>query len=106
VHVHPDGAVVYMQRHAGRFSTPLDLRAFPFDGQRLRLRVTFPDFEPEQIEPIPDPAYTGILQGEGNLEWVVGEVVLRSEPVEPLVNVSRASAVFEVAVERRPGDYL
>lgn len=106
VQVQPDGTVVYMQRFAGRYYSPLDLREFPFDTQLLRLRITFPDFEPASLEPKPDVQYTGMLGGPSGSQWSIGTPELRSDPIEPLANVRRASALLTFQVERKANYYL
>lgn len=106
VQVEPDGTVVYMQRFAGRYYSPLDLREFPFDTQVLQLRVTFPDFEPESLALVPDLQYTGILGGASASQWSIGTPELRSDPIEPLANISRASILLTFEIERKPNYYI
>jgi hypothetical protein len=106
VQVEPDGTVTYMQRFEGRFYAPLDLREFPFDTQVLQLRVTFPDFEPESLEPVPEEQYTGIMGGPATSQWSIRVPELRSDPIEPLANISRASTLMAFEVDRRPNYYI
>ena len=106
LHVEPDGTVVHMQRFSGRFSSRLDLRSFPLDTQTLHLRLTFPDFEPGQLEPVPDAEFSGMLQEMTLADWSLGPWRLGADPVEPLKNIVRASVVFSFEGERRTGYYV
>jgi hypothetical protein len=49
----PDGDVRYRQRFLGEFSQSMDLRAYPWDTQRLTLRLVASDYPPEQVELVP-----------------------------------------------------
>ena len=53
--VHPDGGVVQRQRFWGNLSQPLDLREFPFDSQRLQVRLANVGFDEELVNLIPSP---------------------------------------------------
>ncbi len=106
VHVAPDGNVVHIQRLSGRFSSRLDLRRFPLDAQTLHLRLTFPDFEPEDLEPVPNPRFSGILQEMTIADWSLGAWRLDVDPVEPLRNIRRASVLFSFDAERGTGYYI
>ena len=48
--VHPDGEVIYRQRVWGSFSQPLELREFPFDSQRLEVRLGSISFGSQNIQ--------------------------------------------------------
>ncbi len=51
--VFPDGSVVYRQRIWGNFSQPLDLHAFPFDSQILKITVANLGFGEREMNLIP-----------------------------------------------------
>jgi len=106
LHVGPDGTVVHLQRLSGRFSSRLDLRRFPLDTQALHLRLTFPDFEPEQLEALPDHDFSGMLQEMTIADWSLGEWSLTARPVRILENISRASVVFSFEAQRMAGYYV
>jgi hypothetical protein len=84
----PEENVVYVQRLSGRFYARLDLRNFPFDTQQLDFRLTFPDFEPQRLELIPDSDMTGILQEMSIAGWRIGGWHLQSDPIDVLGNIT------------------
>lgn len=47
--IHADGRIEYTQRLRGTFDTPIDLARFPFDSQRLAVRLTSPDHDARQV---------------------------------------------------------
>ncbi len=106
LHVEPDGTVVHLQRLAGRFSSRLDLRRFPFDTQQLHFRLTFPDYEPGQLEPLPDQRFSGILQETTIADWSLEDWTLKADPIRVLKDISRASMVFSFEAHRRTGYYV
>jgi len=106
LHVGPDGSVVHIQRLAGRFSSRLDLRRFPVDTQDLHLRLTFPDFEPERLEPLADPEFSGMAQEMTIADWSLGDWALNADPVRVLERITRASMLFSFQAQRRAGYYV
>ena len=104
--VDPDGNVVYIQRLTGSFSTRLDLLHFPFDTQKLDFRLTFPDYEPQRLEPIPAAEFSGILPEMSIAGWSIGAWNLQSDPVHVLRNITRASALLSFEARRSTGYYL
>lgn len=48
--ISPEGDVVLRQLYSGSFSQPLALRDFPFDTQRLSVRLAVTNYSAEQIE--------------------------------------------------------
>ena len=106
LHVGPDGTVVHIQRLAGRFSSRLDLRRFPLDTQKLHLRLTFPDFEPGQLEPLADRDFSGMVKEMTIADWSLINWSLKADPVRVLERISRASMVFSFEAQRRAGYYV
>jgi len=106
VQVDPEGGVVYMQRLSGTFTSRLDLRRFPFDRQTLQLRLTFPDFEPGRLTPVPDRQVSGILPEFTLTDWSVLGWDIQSDPVRVVKNISRASVLFSFDTQRRSGFYI
>jgi hypothetical protein len=104
--VAPDGKVVYIQRLSGSFSARLDLREFPFDAQQLDFRLTFPDFEPQRLELVPDSDFSGILRQMSIAGWSVGAWHLQSDPINVLRNITRSSALMSFKARRSTGYYL
>ena len=70
VEIHPDGEVVHRQRFWGSFSQPLDLHSFPFDTQRLNVRLANVDFGADVINLIPAPD-SGISKKLTMPDWEV-----------------------------------
>ncbi len=106
LHVAPDGTVVHVQRLAGRFSSRLDLRRFPLDVQKLHLRLTFPDFEPDQLEPLPDRGFSGMAQTMTIADWSLGEWSIHADSITAIKNIRRASVLFSFQTERMAGYYV
>jgi len=68
--VFPDGEVVYRQRFWGGFSQPLDLQAFPFDSQSLKITLANVGFGGELVKLIPSPG-SGISETLIMPDWEV-----------------------------------
>jgi hypothetical protein len=106
VTVAPDGTVQYLQRLQGEFTTPLDLRDFPFDDHELKLDIVARGYFPEQVVFIPEG-------GEGHLadltitDWEVGAAYAVVEPryIDPR-DYYIASITFYLPVKRRLGFYF
>jgi multisubunit Na+/H+ antiporter MnhB subunit len=49
----PGGEVRYRQRFWGEFSQPMDLRAYPWDTQRLTIQLITSDLTPDQVDLVP-----------------------------------------------------
>lgn len=58
VDVDPSGRVVYRQRWSGRFSTRMDLRAFPMDHQHFGVQAVCLGYPPSEVELV-SPARAG-----------------------------------------------
>jgi hypothetical protein len=70
VMVDPEGAVSYVQRYYGTLGSPLDLRLFPFDQQRLPISlVSF--YESEQVELVFNEELTGRDQNFSVAGWSI-----------------------------------
>ncbi|WP_455235241.1 hypothetical protein [Thiogranum longum] len=103
--VKPDGTVVHVQRFSGKFTSRLDLRRFPFDTQKLSFRLTFPDFMPDQLEPVPNTSLTGILPDLTIPDWSISGGTFKTDPIQ-VFDATRASMVFEFEAKRRTGYYI
>jgi hypothetical protein len=105
VTVGPDGTVEYVQRLQGEFTTPLDLRDFPFDKHELSLEVIARGYLPEQVAFVPE-AGGGQLAELTITDWVVGEgsAEVEGRYIEP-GDWTIAAVTFKVPVQRRIGFY-
>jgi len=105
VTVGADGTVDYVQRLQGEFTTPLDLRDFPFDHQELSLEVVSRGYFPEQVAFIPATA-AGQVAELTITDWDVGEgyTEVVGRYVEPR-DFTLASVIFRVPVKRRVSFY-
>jgi hypothetical protein len=70
VEIYPDGEVVQRQRVWGSFSQPLDLQAFPFDKQRLKVTLANVGFGAELVNLIPSPN-SGLSKTLTMPDWAV-----------------------------------
>jgi hypothetical protein len=70
VEIYPDGEVVQRQRVWGSFSQPLDLQAFPFDKQRLKVTLANVGFGAEVVNLIPSPS-SGLSKTLTMPDWAV-----------------------------------
>lgn len=79
----PDGEVVYRQRFWGSFSQPLDLQAFPFDSQSLKITLANVGFGGEFVKLTPSPN-SGISESLSMPDWVVTgwDFIVTSFPIE------------------------
>ena len=67
--VDPAGNVQYVQRFSGEFSSPLYLKNFPFDKQRLALQIVSFRYGPDEIEFILDDQRIGQRETLSLVGW-------------------------------------
>jgi hypothetical protein len=72
--VDPGGNVQYVQRFSGEFSSPLDLKNFPFDKQKLALQVVSFRYGPEEVEFVLDQQRTGQRDTLSLVGWSKGHI--------------------------------
>ena len=70
--VDPVGNVVYMQRLIGELSSPLFLKNFPFDKQRLSVQIVSFRYGPEEVEFVLDPWRVGQRDHLSLVGWSTG----------------------------------
>jgi len=70
VEIHPDGEAVYRQRVWGSFSQPLELRRFPFDTQRLEIKLGYIGFGSQMVRLEPSPN-SGISDSLSIPDWEI-----------------------------------
>lgn len=89
--VDPEGNVTQRQRVIGTFTQPLDLRAFPFDRQTLRLHLVSPTNPPAALALVPDQLRAAVLKDAAG---VASELTV---PDWSLTGWSAGAAPYEVA---------
>jgi len=72
VQVKKDGTVVYAQRGYGSFTSPLNLRLFPFDSQTLPIKIVLTEAGPTYIKLVFNAADTGHAEKFSIANWQVG----------------------------------
>lgn len=105
VDIDAEGNVVFATRVVGTFSSPLDLREFPFDVQELRIRVASLEYGPNELALEVDPATTGRRPGLSLGGWDL----LESSSSLPLLGAELLAHVrldHTIVVQRQPGHYL
>lgn len=107
--VYPDGRVVQRQRFWGSFSQPLDLHAFPFDSQNLKVTIANVAFAGKPVNLIPSQG-SSVSESLTIPDWKVTgwdvtatEFALEGEPtsIEGMVfslHVDRDRAFFKYKV--------
>ncbi len=91
VDVDAEGNVGYRQRFYGRFSTPLQLRSFPFDRQVLTVRIAA-SYHPEDVQLNP-AAITGLYPQADLPGWTIEffETSISTESIESLGTLATKS---------------
>jgi hypothetical protein len=107
VTVDAEGAVHLELRAFGDFSSPLDLRDFPFDAQDLRVRLASFKYGPREIELVGRDIQASTIADYALAGWYV-----RGDRVDSMVAPARiGTATFSrldyvIQVERRAGYYM
>jgi len=107
VHIDDDGIVLYRQRGIGEFTTPLDLRNFPFDSQRLLISVASFKYDASEVSLTPNESETGRLGRFSLAGWLIepGEARIATRKIAPQ-NRSFNLLNYELIAERQSGYYL
>ena len=106
IEVEPDGTVNYETILSGRFSAPLDLRAFPFDTQVLPVRVSLFDDE-SQVKFRLDPEHSRMHDDAFVTDWLLGEPSIKVQTREYSHGGQYfSSLVHEVEIHRRSTFYI
>ena len=107
VEVQPDGSARYQQRYRGVLSSDLHLREFPFDSQRLPVRLVVLRHSPEEITIRNDEDWTLLLETAAVSGWMLEMGPTELEVTElPTADASFAGASFAVLAEREVGYFL
>jgi hypothetical protein len=106
VRVGPEGDVDYRVGYFGEFASPLDLRRFPFDEQRLGISIST-DYGPTEVVLVGDAATTGVLEGASIAGWEI--LGVDEAPVSRAVEAAGAVygiTEFSLSIERERGYYV
>lgn len=114
VDVAPDGTAVYRQRFIGGFSQPLDLRRFPFDEDRFRVRVVSIGHRAGDVEFVPDERATaaGMVDGIGMpaeltiQDWNITGATTRPSAYHVTPGIELAGYLFEFTATRRAHHFV
>ena len=107
VKIDNEGNVIYRKRFIGEFSSPVDLKDFPFDSQGLNVSLTSFRYGPDEVSFSVDRQRTGRLEGFSITEWSVdlGEPRISSVHIAPQDrDLSRID--FSLIAKRHAGFYL
>ncbi len=107
VEVTPDGWVVYRQRFHGLMSTPLALRDFPADTQRLPISVVSATNSPDDVELLVDEELVALLDRTPPAGWSLS----MEDPQIGALRISPADrptpqVTFYVRAQRDPSYFL
>ncbi len=104
----PDGTAVYRQRITGTFSQSLNLRAFPFDSETIRMTFVVPGARPEDIQFAPDATAVsmGMRDGVGLADkltlqdWRVTSATSKVQPFPATPRLNLAGFKIEIQAQR------
>ena len=105
--ISPDGSVELAMGLTSKFRTDLDLRRFPFDRQRLAVRVTSFTYGTDKLVFVADQEKLG-FEPESTFEGLRVTRVTAEEGVESFTNWSEDFSEYRalIDVERNTGFYL
>ena len=102
--VDPLGNVEHTKRIRGQFASPLDLRRFPFDSQRLEIHFISYRYGPDELE---ITAGRALRQEEFSVAgWSTGEPASEVTPLEIPASGSRAGLTLGLEAERQRNFYM
>jgi hypothetical protein len=103
-----DGTVVYMQRIFGDFSEDFQLKDFPFDTQKLFIRLTAIGFSASEVELLPDSTYPSGISDKFTLpDWKIVEWNFDNAPYTYLKDGPLMPALtFTFHAKRESGFYV
>jgi hypothetical protein len=102
-----EGKVYQGLDFAGKFSTPLDLRRFPFDTQSLRISLQPVDVDKQEMVLIADAARCELLEGAFVSDWDLGTIRASARDFRyESDGAVYPSVAFETTIRRRYPFYL
>ena len=109
--VYPDGTVAYAEYFHAKVETPMDLRTFPFDSQRLEVYLHPYNYQNREVALVYDPGMSGTWgQDRGIAEWTKQGINITEKTAEYV----RAGGdkhlfselVIDINIGRRPGHII
>ncbi|MDG5469989.1 hypothetical protein P9J64_16850 [Deltaproteobacteria bacterium IMCC39524] len=109
--VYPDGTMVYAEYFQARAETPMDLRTFPFDNQRLEVYLHPYNYQNNEVVLVYEPEMTGTwVQDKGIAEWTKQGINIREKTAEYVrAGGSKqyySELVVDINIGRRPGHII
>ncbi len=104
LYVADDGKVNQRIRFSHRFQSPLNLKRFPFDSQKLTIVVSPFDPFAKDLELVVDPRKIGHLEGASVTDWEIDAIDARLDD-DPSVTEEQ-QFLFEIKVTRRSTFYV
>jgi hypothetical protein len=109
-----DGDVTYRQRFVGSFTQALDLRDFPFDHGKFRIRFVALGHRPSDIRLIPEPqaVAAGLTHGAGIAgdltvqDWRITAVDARADPYTVSPGLEIAGFSIELTAQRKSQHFV
>lgn len=74
IRIEADGVVAYYQRFFGSVATYHNLRDFPFDRQRMRIRIAPLEYTADKVRIELDPAFGGLAKQLNIPDWTINGV--------------------------------
>ncbi len=107
VGIWPDGRVAYTETFYVKAETPMDLRRFPFDRQKLEVFFHPFLYQRDEVVLVPDDRLARIWeQNLGIADWGLEEVTMRERPIEIAYfddsRVEISEFIVTVEIKRRP----
>jgi len=100
------GKVDYVQRFNGEFTSPLNLKDFPFDQQTLEASVVLRGHEPEELRFEID-ARTGVAERLSIADWEMGNSTIDYEPLRIGAGAGAVAQVnFRISATRNRAYYI
>src|SRR5210317_13833 len=111
VGVYPDGTMVYAEYFQARAETPMDLRKFPFDNQRLKVYLHTYNYQNNEVVLVYEPKMTGTwIQDKGIAEWTKQGINIREKTAEYVSEGGSkqyySELVVDINIGRRPGHII
>jgi hypothetical protein len=111
VAIWPDGRLMYTETFYTKVETPMDLRRFPFDRQRLEIFFQPIVYQRDELVLIPDDSLARTWdRNMGIADWVRGDVTMEEQPTEIVYFDGSRSEISEfvvtVEIKRRPMHFL
>ncbi|WP_455211250.1 hypothetical protein [Kaarinaea lacus] len=107
LNIDDDGNVNYYLRLQTNFSSSYDLREFPFDQQKLTMRIASFEYGPKDLTFETNVSLTGRLEGIESAGWSIVSNVSDSETPAIIAGGEEYSQFFHyVTIQRKAGYYI